>query len=71
MLKQNAVWSGEFGKRKAYLTPVLEEYQQAERMLYHTEEAGYTMRKIQAKGNIIHKCYMDLVSLTNARMKEE
>ena len=71
LLKKNAVLIGEFEQIKAYLAPVLEQYPQAERMLYPTEKAGYAMRKIQAQGNIIHKCYMDLVSLTNARMKEE
>ena len=71
LLKKNAVLIGEFEQIKAYLAPVLEKYPQAERMLYPTEKAGYAMSKIQAKGNIVHKCYMDLVSLTNARMKEE
>ena len=71
LLKKNAVLIGEFGQIKAYLAPVLEKYPQAERLLYPTEKAGYAMRKIQAKGNIVHKCYTDLVSLTNARMKEE
>lgn len=71
LLKKNAVLIGEFEQIKAYLAPVLEKYPQAERLLYPTEKAGYAMRKIQAQGNIVHKCYMDLVSLTNARMKEE
>ena len=71
LLKKNAVLIGEFEQIKAYLAPVLENYPQAERLLYPTEKAGYAMRKIQAQGNIVHKCYMDLVSLTNARMKEE
>ena len=70
LLKKNAVLIGEFEQIKAYLAPVLEKYPQAERMLYPTEKAGYAMRKIQAKGNIVHKCYMDLVSLTNARKEE-
>lgn len=71
LLKKNAVLIGEFEQIKAYLAPVLEKYPQAEKLLYPTEKAGYAMRKIQAQGNIVHKCYMDLVSLTNARMKEE
>ena len=71
LLKKNAVLIGEFEQIKAYLAPVLEKYPQAERLLYPTEKGGYAMRKIQAQGNIVHKCYMDLVSLTNARMKEE
>ena len=71
LLKKNAVLIGEFEQITAYLAPVLEQYPQAERMLYPVEKAGYAMKKAQAQGNIVHKCYADLVSLTNARMKEE
>ena len=71
MLKKNAVLIGEFEQITAYLAPVLEQYPQAERLLYPVEKAGYAMKKVQAQGNIVHKCYADLVSLTNARMKEE
>ena len=71
LLKKNAVLIGEFEQIKAYLAPVLEQYPQAERLLYPVEKAGYAMKKAQAQGNIVHKCYADLVSLTSARMKEE
>lgn len=72
LLKKNAVMIGTFEQIKAYLAPVLEKFPQAERLLYPVEKAGYAMKKAQAQGNIIHKCYADLVSLTNAaRMKEE
>lgn len=71
LLKKNAVLIGEFEQITAYLAPVLEQYPQAERLLYPVEKAGYAMKKAQAQGNIVHKCYADLVSLTNARMKEE
>ena len=71
LLKKNAVLIGEFEQITAYLAPVLEQYPQAERLLYPVEKAGYAMKKVQAQGNIVHKCYADLVSLTNARMKEE
>ena len=71
LLKKNAVMIGTFEQIKAYLAPVLENFPQAERLIYPTEKAGYAMKKAQAQGNIIHKCYTDLVSLTNARMKEE
>ena len=71
LLKKNAVLIGEFEQITAYLAPVLEQYPQAERLLYPVEKAGYAMKKAQAQGNIVHKCYADLVSLTNARMTEE
>ena len=72
LLKKNAVMIGTFEEIKTYLAPVLEKFPQAERLIYPVEKAGYAMKKAQAQGNIIHKCYADLVSLTNAaRMKEE
>lgn len=72
LLKKNAVMIGTFEQIKDYLAPVLEKFPQAERLLYPVEKAGYAMKKAQAQGNIVHKCYADLVSLTNAaRMKEE
>mgnify|MGYP001054797342 FL=1 len=72
LLKKNAVMIGTFEVIKTYLAPVLEKFPQAERLIYPVEKAGYAMKKAQAQGNIIHKCYADLVSLTNAaRMKEE
>ena len=65
-LKSNAVMVGTFAEIKAYLAPTLEQYPQAEKLIFPVEKLGEQLRKVKTPGNIANKYYTELVSLARA-----
>ena len=61
-LKENAVFRGTFPTITAYLSDVLEEYPQAEKLIVPAEKLGAFSIKVKTPGNIAHKYYTDIVS---------
>lgn len=69
-LKRNAVLIGSFAEIKAFLSPVLEKYPQAERLIFPVEKLGEQLKKVRTPGNIANKYYNDLVSVARADKEE-
>lgn len=61
-LKENAVFRGTFEDVKAYLSDVLEDYPQIERLIVPANRLAAFSVKVKTPGNIAHKYYSDIVS---------
>lgn len=61
-LKENTVFRGTFEDVKEYLSDVLEDYPQIERLIVPTNRLAAFSVKVKTPGNIAHKYYNDIVS---------
>ena len=61
-LKENAVFRGTFEDVKKYLSDVLEDYPQIERLIVPANRLAAFAVKVKTPGNIAHKYYNDIVS---------
>ena len=61
-LKENTVFRGTFADVKTYLSDVLEDYPQIERLIVPANKLAAFSVKVKTPGNIAHKYYSDIVS---------
>lgn len=61
-LKENTVFRGTFEDVKTYLSDVLEDYPQIERLIVPANRLAAFSVKVKTPGNIAHKYYGDIVS---------
>lgn len=61
-LKENTVFRGTFEDVKTYLSGVLEDYPQIERLIVPANRLAAFSVKVKTPGNIAHKYYSDIVS---------
>ena len=61
-LKENTVFRGAFEDVKNYLSDVLEDYPQIEKLIVPADKLAAFSVKVKTPGNIAHKYYSDIVS---------
>lgn len=69
-LKENAVFRGTLEDVKGYLSDVLEDYPQVEKLIVPAGQLAAFSAKVKTPGNIAHKYYTDLISAAR-KGKEE